>query len=46
MNDNELILFASLVVDFRYQMRAAMNEDAIADYADAIRQAGGRPWLI
>ena len=44
MNNDQLISLASLVIDTKYQTRVSMNECAIADYADAIRQAGGWPF--
>lgn len=40
MNENHSIMLASLVVNNEFQTRVEMNEDAIADYADAIRNAG------
>lgn len=44
MNENQSIMLASLVVSNEFQTRMEMNEDAIADYADAIRNAGCWPF--
>jgi hypothetical protein len=44
MNENHSIMLASLVVNNEFQTRVEMNEDAIADYADAIRNAGRWPF--
>ena len=44
MNNDQLIWLASLVVETKYQTRVSMNEDAIADYANAIMQKGGWPF--
>ena len=44
MNNDQLISLESLVIDTKYQTRVSMNECAIADYADAIRQAGVWPF--
>jgi hypothetical protein len=40
----ETVAISSLVVDDRYQSRAAMDTSVIADYAIAIRQAGHWPF--
>lgn len=44
MNANHSIMLASLVVNNEFQSRVEMNDDAIADYADAIRNAGRWPF--
>lgn len=44
MNNDQLISLASLVTETKYQTRVSMNEDAIADYANAIMQKGGWPF--
>jgi hypothetical protein len=44
MKKFESIALASIVVDKRYQTRAAMDDAVINEYADAIKQAGGWPF--
>jgi hypothetical protein len=41
---NNSVSLASIVIDKRFQTRAAMDQGAIADYADAIRQIGCWPF--
>jgi hypothetical protein len=41
---NNSVSLASIVIDKRFQTRVAMDQGAIADYADAIRQAGVWPF--
>lgn len=38
------VSLASIVIDERFQTRSAMDQGAIADYVDAIRQAGHWPF--
>jgi hypothetical protein len=42
--NNNSVSLASIVIDKRFQTRAATDQDAIADYTDAIRQKGGWPF--
>jgi len=43
-HDVNSVSLASIVIDTRFQIRAAMDESVVADYFDAIRQEGRWPF--